>query len=358
MAMEINYLNPKSSDAFFPERRLNFEFPIKVYAILELADRNISEIAQSVSWLSHGRAFSIHNKVKFMEEVVPLFFDLTKIRSFIRQLNLWGFRRLVALRLYLFLTCFVFDHLLSYCKCRLNYHSIERGSDEVWYHNNFLRGKPECMKYIIRTKIKGDNSVISQEVRVPNFDALPPLPICNKLSADVRELMENAILKLKLPSCNQSAPCAHELNVPSMQSSLPLINAETEPPRLASSRHSVNLTPQSSLPRTYAYAPLSPCSRRVSNSNESPHLRNQEMPQQYHNTKSISRQSSIQESSQMRMEPESLFVWNVHNLCAGQSQSVNFDDLFEPLPISFMNNDESFDELASFLEDTFNDFDE
>lgn len=61
--------------------------------MLELADRQIFEIAESASWLPHGRAFRIHNKVKFMEEVVPLFFDLTKIRSFNRQLHLWGFRR-------------------------------------------------------------------------------------------------------------------------------------------------------------------------------------------------------------------------------------------------------------------------
>jgi hypothetical protein len=73
-------------------RRTKAEFPIKVYAMLELAD-NIFEFAQAVTWLPHGRAFRIHNKVKFMEEVVPVFFNQTKIRSFNRQLYMWGFRR-------------------------------------------------------------------------------------------------------------------------------------------------------------------------------------------------------------------------------------------------------------------------
>ena len=73
-------------------RRTKSEFPIKVYAMLELADC-MFEFAQAVTWLPHGRAFAILDKVKFMKVVVPLFFNQTKIRSFNRQLNLWGFRR-------------------------------------------------------------------------------------------------------------------------------------------------------------------------------------------------------------------------------------------------------------------------
>jgi len=72
--------------------RAKSEFPIKVYAMLELAE-NLFEFSQAVRWLPHGRAFKILNKVKFMDEVVPLFFNQTKIRSFNRQLHLWGFRR-------------------------------------------------------------------------------------------------------------------------------------------------------------------------------------------------------------------------------------------------------------------------
>ena len=73
-------------------RRAKTEFPIKLYAMLELAE-NLFEFSQAVTWLPHGRAFRILNKVKFMEEVAPLFFNQTKFRSFNRQLNMWGFRR-------------------------------------------------------------------------------------------------------------------------------------------------------------------------------------------------------------------------------------------------------------------------
>eukprot|EP00985_Skeletonema_marinoi_P013525 scaffold6728_cov68-Skeletonema_marinoi.AAC.2 len=157
-------------------RRTKAEFPIKVYAMLELAD-NIFEFAQAVTWLPHGRAFRIHNKVKFMEEVVPVFFNQTKIRSFNRQLHLWGFRR------------------------------IGRGDEQVWHHDNFLRGKPEDMKHMVRTKIKGNTAISSEDVSVPNFDDLPPLPVCNKRPTAILDVMEDAIMKL--PSASASGAITH-----------------------------------------------------------------------------------------------------------------------------------------------------
>ena len=87
--MNVNQTTPTCTST---PRRTKSEFPIKVYAMLELAD-NIFEFAQAVTWLPHGRAFKIHDKVKFMNKVVPVFFNQTKIRSFNRQLYMWGFRR-------------------------------------------------------------------------------------------------------------------------------------------------------------------------------------------------------------------------------------------------------------------------
>ena len=75
--------SPRSSKA---------EFPIKLYAMLELAD-NIPEFAKAVTWLPHGRAFRVLDQDTFMTDVVPVFFNQTKIRSFNRQLHMWGFHR-------------------------------------------------------------------------------------------------------------------------------------------------------------------------------------------------------------------------------------------------------------------------
>ena len=78
--------------SFSPRGGSRPEFPTKLYALLELADI-IPEFMQAISWMPHGRAFSIHDEGIFMEEVAPVFFNQTKIRSFKRQLHLWQFRR-------------------------------------------------------------------------------------------------------------------------------------------------------------------------------------------------------------------------------------------------------------------------
>ncbi len=54
------------------------------------------------------------------------------------------------------------------------------------------------MKHMVRTKIKGNSTVdSSDDGRTPNFDNLPPLPVCNKQPSDVLNEMENVNLKLQ-----------------------------------------------------------------------------------------------------------------------------------------------------------------
>ena len=70
------------------------QFPVKIYSMLELVDMQALGRANSaVAWLSHGRAFRILDQRKFMEVIVPMFFKQTQIRSFYRQLYLWGFKK-------------------------------------------------------------------------------------------------------------------------------------------------------------------------------------------------------------------------------------------------------------------------
>jgi hypothetical protein len=52
--------------------------------------------ANVASFFSHGRAFAIHKPRIFISEVMPRFFRQTKLTSFQRQLNLYGFKRISA----------------------------------------------------------------------------------------------------------------------------------------------------------------------------------------------------------------------------------------------------------------------
>jgi hypothetical protein len=63
--------------------------PTKLNAILSNPD-----IQHIVSWLPHGRSWKVHDSQRFMEEVMPHYFEYTNYYSFIRLVNAWGFRRM------------------------------------------------------------------------------------------------------------------------------------------------------------------------------------------------------------------------------------------------------------------------
>jgi hypothetical protein len=71
-------------------------FPYKLYHLLESLGGSFSNdeaAAASIMWLSHGRAFIIRDETLFISKVVPAYFKQTKMRSFNRQVLLWGFTR-------------------------------------------------------------------------------------------------------------------------------------------------------------------------------------------------------------------------------------------------------------------------
>mmetsp|Transcript_38187 Transcript_38187/g.126466 ORF Transcript_38187/g.126466 Transcript_38187/m.126466 type:complete len:246 (-) Transcript_38187:113-850(-) len=46
-----------------------------------------------VCWSEHGESFKIVDRTKFAQDVLPLYFKHDNLRSFIRQLNIYGFQR-------------------------------------------------------------------------------------------------------------------------------------------------------------------------------------------------------------------------------------------------------------------------
>jgi len=105
-------------------------FPWKLQDMLQ---PSICEGKEStVSWLSHGNAFKVHNVPVFVSEILPLFFKQTKYKSFQRQLNLWGFERIQ--------------------------NGPEKGS---YYHKHFLRDKPNLCRHLTRERAKKVHSVIA-----------------------------------------------------------------------------------------------------------------------------------------------------------------------------------------------------
>ena len=65
-------------------------FPVVLHDILENAEA--TGLDEVISWTPTGRAFKIHDKKRFLKEIVPQHFRLTKYKSFCRQMNLWDFK--------------------------------------------------------------------------------------------------------------------------------------------------------------------------------------------------------------------------------------------------------------------------
>lgn len=99
-------------------------FPLKLQRILDKLE--CEQKTGTIKWLEHGRAFIVCDVARFVEELAPVYFNLTKYSSFQRQCHMYHFQRI---------TC---------------------GRDKgAYYHSSFLRGRPDLAMLIQRTRING-----------------------------------------------------------------------------------------------------------------------------------------------------------------------------------------------------------
>ena len=78
-----------------------------------------------ISFVANGRAFAIHKPDKFFKEIVPLYFRQSRLSSFKRQLNLYGFE------------------LINTGPARGGY-----------YHELFVKDRPELCRRMRRVAVK------------------------------------------------------------------------------------------------------------------------------------------------------------------------------------------------------------
>ena len=100
-------------------------FPQKLHQML--SDLEKEEGGTGIAcFLPHGRAFAIHKPKEFVNSVMPKYFRMSRFSSFQRQLNLYDFQR------------------------------ITEGPDKgAYFHELFVKGRPQLSTRIKRNKIKG-----------------------------------------------------------------------------------------------------------------------------------------------------------------------------------------------------------
>lgn len=69
-------------------------FPEKLHRMLLEIEKDGN--AHIISFFPHGRAFGIHDTDQFEEKIMPKYFKQSRLSSFQRQLNLYGFTRIVS----------------------------------------------------------------------------------------------------------------------------------------------------------------------------------------------------------------------------------------------------------------------
>lgn len=85
----------------------------QLYDVIEIADPSV------IRWINNGTAFKVFDTKAFEETLLPKYYRHSKITSFQRQLNLYGFKRLT------------------------------KGADAgAYYHSSFIQGFREQVKDI------------------------------------------------------------------------------------------------------------------------------------------------------------------------------------------------------------------
>lgn len=143
-----------------PHRRrggVSVAFPLKLHAVLDQVEAD--GLAHVISWQPHGRCFVVHRPKEFVDHVMPKYFRQSKLTSFQRQLNLYGFARLT------------------------------RGADAGgYYHELFLRGRVFLCKRMTRTKVKGTRfKAASSPEQEPDFYKMSPVVVTPNHSASEDE---------------------------------------------------------------------------------------------------------------------------------------------------------------------------
>lgn len=127
-----------------------------------------------ISWSGSGSSFVIHDQTRFARELLPMYYKHNNMASFIRQLNMYGFHKIVS----------------------VNAGSLKQEYDEIKFkHPFFVRGHPYLLEHIKRKMTVNKMSLTPGE---------KTNTVVNKVLTDVRQMkgrqetMDSRLAAMKL----------------------------------------------------------------------------------------------------------------------------------------------------------------
>jgi HSF-type DNA-binding len=168
-----------------PRTTVPSHFPSQVHEMIteieELAssDKTMKQLRKIICWQGHGMAFKIHDRKKFIEKVMPRYFSRLKYASWVRQLNLYGFKR------------------------------IQRDGDDkgALYHEKFLRGLPMLAATMTKVKKSKTPPRPSDDLeKEPNFEQMVYLPVGVPLEQVLKRHPNHAQPKAKQTNSERESP--------------------------------------------------------------------------------------------------------------------------------------------------------
>lgn len=138
-----------SLSQILPSEGMRLHFPVKLHMLLSKAKQN--GVSNIISWHPSGNEFVIHDLTKFVSNILPKTFKQSKMSSFRRQLNAYGFQRVAP---------------KGDIDCK--------SSAMVFFHKEFRRDDPVGAKKITRRRAEtGGNSpphynLVTSEDQMPS----------------------------------------------------------------------------------------------------------------------------------------------------------------------------------------------
>eukprot|EP01097_Dermamoeba_algensis_P005750 TRINITY_DN3631_c0_g1_i1.p1 TRINITY_DN3631_c0_g1~~TRINITY_DN3631_c0_g1_i1.p1 ORF type:complete len:260 (-),score=77.26 TRINITY_DN3631_c0_g1_i1:1295-2029(-) len=175
-------------------------FVAKMYQIVN--DPSLNEI---IGWGPQNNSVVIFDPPRFEKEILPVFFKHSNLNSFIRQLNIYGFRKLTS--------TFDFSLMTSSLTSQASRKADEKEVKLAFFHPKFQKGEIQQLSEIVRKKPSKKDLSIEEHFELMRTNDIPS-PFYTAPSLSVPQATSSVALGSGSPPTPNPLPCATAISNP------------------------------------------------------------------------------------------------------------------------------------------------